>query len=252
MRNRDVLKIALLFFYLFYSINSFSQNSIETKSVYKWFDSVVGIGNTGLFNGYSYVHKYRTLKGNNEFYLNLDFLKGSIKYDNEFYFDIEMKYDVFHDEVIVKLPSDYTFDYLRLIKEKVKSFTLKNAQFIYFSENDLKDFPQIKTGFYEMLYQSDMVDLFVKHSKNRFENFDRDFLYNQFKEHENYYIVYKKQWYLLKSKIDIIDIFVNNKSDIKNFYRANRKLKKQNYPEFLKRLFGYISNLRINKNSIKQ
>jgi hypothetical protein len=252
MKNKDVLKMTLLFFYLFYSINSFSQNSLESKSVYKWFDSEVGIGNSELYNGYSYIHKFRTLKGNNEFYLNRDFLKGRIIYDDEVFYDIEMKYDVFSDDVIAKLPNEYSFNYIRLIKDKVKSFTLNNIQFKNFAKNDLKDFPEIKSGFYEILYQSNMLNLFVKHKKNRFEKLDRDYLYNEFKEHESYYVLYNKQWYELSSKTDVINIFEDYKSNIKNFYRANRKLKNENYPEFLKRLVNYINNLRMNKDIINQ
>jgi len=252
MENRGVLKITLLFFYLFYSINSHSQNSLETKPVYKWFDSKIGIGNSQLYNGYSYVQKFRTLKGNNEFYLNLDFLNSEIIYNDEVFYDVDLKYDVFHDEVIVRLPNGYSFNYIRLVKEKVKNFTVNNIQFLFFSKNDLKKIPEIKSGFYEVLFQKDDLSLFIKHTKNRFEKLDRDYLYNEFKEHESYFILNNEQWYVLKSKNDVTNIFVDHRNEVKSFYRKNRRLKKDNYHEFLKRLISYMNNLKMNKNLIKQ
>ena len=160
-----------------------------------------------------------------------------------------MKYDMFHDDVIVKLADFPSPSYIRLIKEKIKEFSINKTQFIYLSSLDLKDFPKATIGFYEILYKNSVLSLYIKHTKSKHENLDRDYRYYEFKEHTSYLLCFNKRWFIVKGKRDFINIFSEYKNSINNFYKLNRNLRKTNYNEFLESLIGYINNLAISKTS---
>ncbi|MEN8126017.1 MAG: hypothetical protein ABFR32_12920 [Bacteroidota bacterium] len=230
-------------FYLLFLLpifTSFSQKKSTQKEYYKWFDDQVGIENTGLFNGFRYSEKYRTIDGNHKFFISSEFNKGTIKYDGQIYFDIEMKYDIYEDQVIVKLSTKAGESILQLIDEKIENFNFYNVQFERVSDKNSSI--SNMTGFFETLYQSQNFTSLKKYKKIIKKYIKSDFVYYTFKNEIDYYIYNNNEFYLVDSKKDLIKIFPDYKKEIKDHYKKNNHMISSNYDEFIIQLSEQISN----------
>ena len=214
------------------------QNAAE-KNYYNWFDTKIGAGNTGLYNGVESKIKYRTINGNHKYFDSVDFMKGAIIYDGQPYYDVEMKYDIFNDEIIVKLPNRSAFIFLELLKEKIEKFTLNNKEFISLS-SEKNDGSISQTEIFEMLYASEKVKLLQKHRKERFERLNRERIYSEFKYNTSFHIYYNEQLTPVKSKRDFIKLFPEEKKKINTFYGKRIVSRKSNYDKFLIQLMNYL------------
>jgi len=66
----------------------FSQDVNKTKE--NIYDNIVGLENTGLFNGKRYYNAYKATPDNNNFFFSPYFVKGVVVYDNQVYTHIDM------------------------------------------------------------------------------------------------------------------------------------------------------------------
>lgn len=236
--------IILLSFFVFPCV--FGQSLDETKSMYKWFDSIVGVGNTAIYNGVEYHKEYKTLSGNDEFYITSDFLYGDVVYDMQPYFKVPMKYDVYKDELIVMLPGQNSRNVIKLIKTKIESFTIQGSRFI----GAYKDLTDSKFEFFEVLYEKGRIRALKKHRKERKVQLDKDFIYNTFEDKIDYYLVYDGKYNEISSKRDIVRIFPDYRKDILSFANSNRGLYKADYELYIIRMSEFINN-KISKNNKK-
>lgn len=233
--------IVILVFILSFS-TLYSQNQSDKATSYNWFDAIVGVENTGLYNGTEYQKQYRTKEGNDEFYKTSDFVEGSIVYDQQHYYNVYMLYDVYKDEIIVRLSTQSSLDIIQLIKEKIESFSINNKLFVRVSNNE-------NQGFHEVLFKSNYLTLYKKHIKQRVQRSDEDFAYYVFKDKKNYIIKYNHNYYTIKSKSDFFKIFPEQKKDINSFYKTNKTLFKSDYDLFLNKLSNHIETLKAIKTS---
>lgn len=245
MNNKFVTRIIILL--LFISPKIFSQDLNESKSIYKWFDSIVGVGNTGIYNGVEYLNEYKTLNGNDEFFITSDFLYGDVVYDQQPYFNIQMKYDVYKDELIVLLPGQNSRNIIKLIKTKIKSFSIQSSSFV----GAFKNLSKSRLEFFEVIYEKGELKVFKKHRKERKVKLDKDFIYNKFEDKFDYYLVYDGDFYSVGSKRDIGRLFPKFKKDILSYASSIRRLYKVDYELYLIRLSEFINNkISINNKNI--
>ena len=230
------IQLVIIFLFILKSTISFSQNQSNQENYYKWFDDLIGIENTGIYNGFEYRKKYRTLEGSNEFYLTSQFVKGNIVYDQQPYYDIEMKYDINEDIIIVKLFTQSSFNIIQLVKEKIESFSINNKRFVRITNNE-------KEGFYELLFKSNYLTLYKKHEKQRNERLDKDFVYYVFKDKKEYFIQYNQKYHRIKSKADFSKLFPEQKKSINSFWKNNKVLYNSDYDMFLHKLSKHIETL---------
>lgn len=242
MNNKYVVRIIILL--LFISPKIFSQNLNESKSIYKWFDSIVGVGNTAIYNGIEYQKEYKTLNGNDEFYITSNFLYGDLIYDKQPFFKIPMKYDVYKDELIVMLSSQNSRSIIELVKTKIKSFVIQGSRFI----GTYKDLTNREYEFFEVLYEKDRIKFFKKHRKEKKVLLDKDFVYNKFYDKIDYYLVYDGKYHEISSKRDIMRVFPNYRKEILSFSKSNRRLYKADYELYIIRLSEFINNKMLNNN----
>ncbi len=144
------------------------QTNIENQNYYTWFDQVVGIENTNLFNGTRYFKKYRTEDGMHEFFKDDAFVLGSVTFDGQNYFNIPLKYDIYEDEIIANLKSTYGQTILRLNKAFISKFLIYNEQFMFIS---VKNKEVYLNGFYEDAYSDNHISLYIQHNKELKESY---------------------------------------------------------------------------------
>lgn len=250
-KNTDQKKITIYFFFtIFFFINTVSihsQTNSSNKGTYDWFDNKIGDENTGIYNGIIYKEKFRTLNNNHKFFLTSQFSKGNIIYNGQPYYNIEMKYDIYEDLLIVKLPNHSEYFIVQLINDKIDEFSINNNKFLKISGKHEVFFNETISGFYEISFQSKDLNLFKKHIKSRKERIVGNFVYSKFKDESEHIIFFNDRYYKINSKKYLIKLFPNLKKNIDNFYNSNKQLLNIDKDTFMTHLMEHISSLINNK-----
>ena len=233
---RRTTSLLLLFFSI--SFFSYAQNNSRNGSHYNWYDAIVGVENTGLYVGYEYKDQYRITEEYHKFFQSHDFLKGSLTYNGQTYYEQQLKYNVFEDELIIKLKNRGGETVMQLIKDELDGFSINGHQFHKFKNiEDNSD----TSGFYEVLKNYPQFRLLKKHSKRRIKKLDKNVVYYEYKERKHlYFILYDNVSYEVRSKKDFLNIFPEHKEELKNF---NSKSKSAQEVE-LTRLSDLINQLK--------
>lgn len=218
-----------------------AQETQNKKEYYKWFDSKLGEGNSVLFNGINFKEEYRTEDGTHRFFTKNDFSLSEILYDNQKFYDVTAKYDIYDDQIIVKLPSQSGFNIIKLIKAKIISFNIFGKTFFNLPITDSKNNKEATYSFAEKLISNNSTSLYKKYFKVRKEKVGRDNMkYSSFKNKNHYILEHENKFHIINSKKDLLEIFPDKKKEIKNFYNKNNSLKKLKYDLFLSNLVKSI------------
>lgn len=220
-----------------------SQNN-SNDNIYQWFDNQTGNSNNGLYNGTKYKNQYRTLKGNHQYLEKFNFQNGYICYNGQPYYNTKVKYDIYNDELIAKIPSKSAFIVLKLVKDKITDFKIGGREFIALKSKRSNKEPKNK-NFFEILYKGDNISLLQKHYKDKKEKLDKKIKYNEFTYKTNYLIVSNGKHSFIKSKKDIIRLFPDFKKEINRFFGKNSNIRKSTKRIFLKQLVNYINSLQL-------
>lgn len=229
--DKTVLRFAVFGLLFFNTTLIFSQINDGRSAYYKAFDAIVGVGNTGLYNGVEFEAPFNIYNNKHQFFKEADFSIGDVVYNGQPYFDVLMKYDTWQDDLIVKLPTDVSFHLLRLIPEKVERFNIYGADFINTARNDA-NFKIKNLGIIQVLFEGVEIGVGRKHRKIKEEKLNKEF-YTLFEDKSRYYMFYKGKTYQVNSKKDIIAIIPEFKKEVKATYKEGRALKKSDYDSFL-------------------
>lgn len=203
---------------------AYGQDVAQVK-YYNFFDQQVGVENTGLYQGIVYAEQYRTINEKTQFFKTRDFLKGSVCYDGQCYYDLDLKYNVYEDEVLMRLITKAGGGTIKLFKDHVDSFEITGSNFIKILP---KDAPSLNAyGFYEVAFSNSRFTLYTKHIKKNFERKDRKSLYYEFLEGQSEHVLlYNNTYTIVNSKKDIVELFPTQKKEIDKFYNVARSLRK--------------------------
>ena len=230
-------KRVLLILFFLVSIQSISQS---LNSISDYFDTQVSHQNSHLYNGRLYINSYLVLNSKNQFLkTNKNYTKGSITIENITFNEIELQYDLFSQELIVK-PDPKTSLYGVIVDStKLTHFTMYGLHFV-----NLKNVvTHSLQGIYELSIDKP-ISLLVKHKAKRFKILDKNLIHYEFEPTYNYYLVYNNNYIPVNSKKDCIKIFPNFKKEVKNFYSENAYTEKNDPKEFMKKLVLYINTLK--------
>ncbi len=232
-------KIALLFFLLCLFQSTFSQINNEDKAYYLAFDSIIGQENTSLYNGKRYVDRYRSLENKHRYFLQSKFQKGHVVYNQQPFFNINLKYDLFEDVLIAKLSGNKSFFNMVFISEHVEKFSIQEHQFINLNVFENSNF----TGFAEIIYSGNDLILLKKWTKEKKDNIRGQAVVYEFDENLMYIVSNKGKLETIKSKNSLKKLIPEKSSIINEFYRDQKPLLKSNPDLFMKQLI-----IKINEN----
>ncbi|CAM3556476.1 hypothetical protein [Flavobacterium chungbukense] len=240
MKNHKKKNILILVFGLFLNIsNLYSQNNKE-ESIYNLFDKTIGIENLGISNGPVYKDTYTTIDNNSMYYVSNDFRKGSVVYDGQIYYDVNLKYNTYKDELILIPHGESKYSTISLIQDKTSSFTLNGRNFVNLNKK-LSPLPELTTGYYEVTALREDFNFYIKHFKKLENKTVDNKVYSNFIENNTYFIFYKGTFYTSNSKSEIVKIFPNQKRKINDFYAMNREIRKSDYDQFMINLLKHIN-----------
>ncbi len=203
----------------------------ELKPIYKKHDQTINLKNTILSYGDLFVDEITKIKGNHNYFSSNEFLFADLKYRDHFFFDVQIKYDLIKDNIIIKIPDDKGDYLLVLDKESVESFKINHHQFI---KTD-------KYGFLEKKKIGEKISFYKKHLKIPKQKLDKSFIYYTFKKKEKYYIKYNNHFSQINSKKDLIKILPNCEEIIKTFYKKEKILRNKDQDSFFIKLIQSIN-----------
>lgn len=204
-------------------------------------DVSIGRENTGLYNGTQYVEFFRMANDRHKFYATGAFAKGSIIYNGQFYGDVNLKYDLNADDVLLNIGYEWNYPVLKLFKNRISEFSLDGKTFINIGDKA----SQYTKGFHEVLWASDSLVLLKKNQKKKFRRMQQTVSYFEFEDDSSYYIRNKVEIYPLRNKRDLVGIFPLRKKEIQNLY--NKNMFKANPDLGWVQLFRSLQNSSLNE-----
>ena len=215
------------------------------SSIDEHFDQTVGKENLPLNNGVFYYNLYKTNNTNQYYYTN-KYLVGNIVYEDQFYNNVNLKYDIYKDILIFKPYGESENFGIELINDKVSQFSINNKKFINLS-NITKDSIKGIKGYYEENFVSERISFYIKHKKGTKTFIQNQAVYNDFEVENEFLLLINNDYNQIKNKKDVVTLFTQYKNEINNFYSDNSKLQKINKTEFYEKLFRFIDNLSFSK-----
>ena len=211
----------------------YCQNSNHSEiAIFKWFDNLTYPKNSDLVNGAFHSEKYGAKKGQDQYYLTPDFLLGNLIYDDQPYYDVNLSYDLYSDDLILGFRQNDLLLPITLVKDKVTSFNIKDKTFLKLSETK-----EITDGFYELILNTDDLKLYKKHKKKLHKIVREQAVVYSFTDRNYYLIYYKNSYSRIGSKLDVLKLFPEQKKSIKTFYNKHSFSLENNKDKFFKQLF---------------
>lgn len=217
------------------------QENEKQSALYSFFDKTIGTTNSGVFNGIAYVEQFRVLGNKHKFFLKLGFMVGSVAYDGQQYFGYEMKYDVYGDELLLRLPGVNGFPAVQLIKERVVNFEIEGHRFENITPNDHKE--SAVSGFVEILLSGENFTFFKKHKKNILKKSDKKVLYHEFKDLSDYFIRLDGEFHKVKSLKNISGLFPNYRKQLSDFAASYKDIRKSDSELYLMSVLSDLDEL---------
>lgn len=214
-------------FFLLLNTSLYSQDKIE-----EFFDNAVGKDNLSLSNGKLFTNNYKTTEINQFFFPTYSI--ENITYKNQDYSNITLKYDLYRDIVIYRPYGNSENFGIELIQENVNSFTINNSKFVKLSG--------IYKGYYEEKISGNKISLYIKHKKEIRDLVKNKLVYYNFILKNEYVIQYKNEFFTIKNKKDLVDIFKENKNEIADFFKRNSNLFNENRTLFFENLVKQLEN----------
>lgn len=227
-----LIKNKLLLLVLIFSLGCFSQN----KNLVKLNDSLVGNENLAYYNGLAYYNKYQNTSRNTSQFLENKYNKGILQYNNQTYYDVNMKYDVLEDLLLFKPTTQLAIE-TSFITTQVDYFIIKNTKFkkLETITDSIKN-----VGYFEENEINEKSTLYIKHKKIEKVDSRSDNLSHVFYDYKIYYLFYNNKLEEISSKNSIIHLFPTLKKEIKKFYKENQSLKETNLQLFYQNLFKTV------------
>jgi hypothetical protein len=224
------------------SFGAFSQSAPLNEEAYlQWFDSQIGVKSTGLINGLEYNNPYFTKMGFDQYYQSPNGFIGDLIYDNQYYTNVNLLYDLYTDDLIFGFNENELVQYIKLVKDKVSRFNFNNKQFV-----NIKDEDTGLNGFFEVLYGSSDIVFYKGYKKIISKQIDFQKVYYSFSEKTSYYLKYENSFYSVNSKKSLTKQFPQKRQAINKFYSKNRYLFNNDFDQFMVKL---VSEIVEDKNS---
>lgn len=230
-----MLRYLLLIIVFFFVTNSYTQTSFEDK-IYKAYDDIVGLDNTGLYNGTEFTDLFVNTNGTYRYLEGFDYSKGSIIYKGEYYVDVLLKYDLLEDNLLSRSDDKLGAFNIKLIPEFVSEFSIHGRYFVRMTDKNAN-------GFFELAFQGNHLDLFIKHKKKKRDRPLKSGVQYSFKPINFYLFKYQNDYIKVESIRDVRRAFPMVKTQIKDFYRIYKILYNKNRDGFMTKLTDYLDSL---------
>ncbi len=230
-------KIKLIFSLLIcISCGAFSQTNSQ-NNVYEAYDKVVGLDNTGLYNGTEFTDSFLNTDGSYRYFKGFDYSKSSVDYNGQHYVNVSLKYDLLDDNLLVRSDDNLSIFNVKLIPEFVTSFIIYSNNFVRLTDTNLNI---SGSGFFESAYIGNDLSLYIKHTKKKKDKALKSGIQYQFTEVNFYVLKINGKYHLVDSSKDIEKILPQKKEQIQGFSKSYNTLYKSNRDSYMTNLIKYL------------
>ena len=220
----------------------FEAHSQKASDIFNAYDAAMGHENLNINNGRAYPNSYKVRNGNHQFYASDDYKEGSVIYDGQTYYETALRYDIYHDILLLRPKGISNNIGTILEKNFVESFTIGDATFVNLDR--LSEKPDFISGYYEKT-AGKSVSLYTKHHKFRREKHDGSVTYEEFADDPNFVIAKNGTFSKANSKNDVIALFPEQKERVREFYQQQRDILKKSPILFMKKLLSFLDTFNV-------
>lgn len=225
--------------FLFSVYFSFAQNNSKDK-IFETYDALVGIDNTGLYNGTEFTDLFLNTDGSYRYFKGFDYSKGSVNYNGQYYVNVSLKYDLLEDNLLARSDDNLSIFNIRLIPEFVDSFSIYNLNFVRLTDTNLG---LSGNGYFEAAYLGKDLELYIKHVKRKKDRAKKGAVEYKFLD-DNFYLLKNSGKYTVISSVkDIRKALPDKEDQIREFYKTYRLLYKSDRAMFMTRLVKHLGSL---------
>ena len=193
--------------------------------------------NAHIYNGYEYMTPDRNIKGSP--YFTEALVPASLNYDDSYYQDIRILYDMVLDLVVINR-LDQNFK-ISLINAKLNSFIIKNHEFIRIDKDSLHGV-ELVSGFYDRIY-SGKSTILVKRKKYVQDVTEYTVSSLAYREEDKYFVKFDGKYVETGNKASVYKLFREKKTEIKSFLRKNKLKFKSDFEKTLIAATAYYDQL---------
>ncbi len=178
--------------------------------------NVANVFDPDIYNGRIYNFGASRIDGH-QFFESEEFSWEKVSIDKVTYDSLEMNYDIYNQEVLIKYESRFFKKTFSVPIELLREFTIRGHEFIVLNDEERN------ITIYELISDMDVV-LLRKWSKDLQVSTDDDIYDYKFSNYEKLLYFYKStRIERINGKRDFIEFFpVSGKKDIRRFIRKNR------------------------------
>ncbi|WP_422083738.1 hypothetical protein [Ulvibacterium sp.] len=244
MKNGDFVVIYLLAVLILFPIAGKAQAKEDLSPYYNWFDTTIGIENQEIHYGAVYVEKHRAKSKKSKFFPSPNFTSGEVVIDNLPYYSLNLKYNVYEDELLMKVANKLGGGILQLYKDKIDSFSIGEHKFTKIDSLKAGN-KKIDAGFYEILLEKPAFTLLKKHRKLLIEKLGENLVFYEFKELSPEFVIhYTNGYHLLKKMGHVKALFPEHTLQLNSFLETQLNVRFENQ---LISVFTYMDTLLTSK-----
>ncbi|MCB0464807.1 MAG: hypothetical protein KDC78_03895 [Aequorivita sp.] len=241
-----VFKRTLLSFSLFFLIGNgaFSQNNSQNK-IYETYDNIVGLDNTGLYNGTEFTDLFLNTDGTYRYFNGYDYTKGSVVYNGQYYVNVFLKYDLLEDNLLTHSDDNLSIFNVKLIPQFVESFSIYNHNFVRLTGLNL-GLPG--NGYFEVAYLGNNLELYIKHTKKKIDKPLKSEIQYKFTDDNLYVLKNNGNYTIISSERALRKLLPKKKEEIHNFYKSYKTIYKSAPESFMTKLIMHLDCFENEKN----
>lgn len=240
-----IRKITLVLSTTLFTVFFMSAQSNAEQKNYEAYDQLVGLENTGLYNGTEFTDLYLNTDGTYRYYNRYDYSRGSVTYDGQYYVNVLLKYDLLEDNLLTRSDDNLSIFNIKLIPSFVDSFSIYNHQFVRLSDINLDI---AGNGFFEAAYVGNQLELYIKHTKKKKDKALRTGVQYRFSEDNFYIIKLDGKYALVNSSKTFRELLPEKAEEIRKFYKSYKALYKSNPDIFTTNLVKYLDSPKTESN----
>ncbi|RYY61273.1 MAG: hypothetical protein EOO05_06985 [Chitinophagaceae bacterium] len=165
-----------------------------------------------IFNGPEYFYSEAGFT-THSFYESPQFDNGTITYNGIVYNNVPLALDILRDE-LVSISFDKSYK-VRLVREKVSGFTLRNASFIAVEGDSTR---VVAPGYYQQLVNGPATLMAKRIKKIQDNKTDRILKYN-LESNSKYYISRAGKYYHVTDKASLLEALSDKSAEMNEFFR---------------------------------
>lgn len=219
-----------------------AQQPLDSK-VYESYDMLVGLENTGLFNGTEFKDVYVNTDKTFRYFEQYNFVKGTVVYHNQVYTNVLLRYDLLDDNVITKSDDNLGLFNVKLQAEAVSEFTINAHQFVQLNDTKLDSKGH---NFFEVGYEGTSLSMYIKHNKKKREKAVGSAVQYSFIPHNYYMLHYNNTYHTITSIKDLRRAIPEKEKEIRSYYKSYQALYKSNPAVFMVQIAKYLDGVSTN------